>query len=148
MTPPLSIGCINDVDKCVLLALADRLMGLLEPRMRPTAAAVPIDELIDDATVLEITLISAPPGNRELFEDSEVVMNGPNLGLLPSSLVTATNPYPYLMTRAMDSIEELLKLFSISLQAAAAGKKYWERTINQILEHIIFYKSTPYSLPA
>jgi hypothetical protein len=106
MTPPLSIGCINDVDKCVLLALADRLMGLLEPRMRPTAAAVPIDELIDDATVLEITFISAPPGNRELFEDSGVVMNGPNLGLLPSSLVTVTHSFAYLMTKAMDNIED------------------------------------------
>jgi hypothetical protein len=101
MTPPLSIG------KCVLLALADRLMGLLEPRMRPTAAAVPIDELIDDATVLEITLISAPPGNRELFDDSVVVMNEPNLGLLLSSLVTtATNSNAHLLTYAMDNIEE------------------------------------------
>lgn len=89
MTPPLSTGGDDNVDKCVLLALADRLMGLLEPRMRPTAAAVPI-ELYDDTAVLEITFISAPPGSRELFEDSGVVMNGPNLGLLASSLVTGT----------------------------------------------------------
>jgi hypothetical protein len=102
MTPPLSTG----VDKCVLLALADRLMGLLEPRMRPTAAAVPIDEFIDDAIVLEITLISAPPGNRELLEDSGVVMNGPNLGLPASSLVTATCSNTHLMSQDCDQIDK------------------------------------------
>jgi len=66
MTPPLRIGDADGVDKCVLLA--DRLMGLLGARMRPTA------EEPREGAVLEITLISAPPGKRELLDDSVVVM--------------------------------------------------------------------------